>query len=60
MNRKQEKAAKKTFCLPQKMKDWLSRLSKETQISEAEHLRRAIDAYRKETAMEIKKLEGKS
>ena len=46
MNRKQEKAAKKTFCLPRKMKDWLSRLSKETQISQAEHLRRAIDAYR--------------
>ena len=43
---KREKAAKKTFCLPQKMKDWLSRLSKETQISESEHLRRAIDAYR--------------
>jgi len=34
------------FCLPQKMKDWLAKLSEKTGISEAEHLRRAIDLYR--------------
>ena len=38
--------ARMTFCLPQEMKAWLADLSKETELSEAEILRRAIDLYR--------------
>lgn len=42
---KREKAAKKTFCLPQKMKNQLAKYSKETGISEAELLRQMIREF---------------
>lgn len=45
MNRKQEKAAKKTFCLPRKMKRQLAEYSKETSTSEAELLRQMIREF---------------
>lgn len=50
---KRKKAARMTFCLPIPLKVWLSEVSEETQIPEAEHLRRAIHCYRIQLSKEM-------
>lgn len=45
MNRKPEKAAKKTFCLPSQMKRQLAEYSRKSGLSEAELLRQMIREF---------------